>query len=130
MWVLGLVIMVDQIDQNIVRGVVDQIKADFHVNDAAIGLLLSAFVLVNGLVTVPAGYLADRWNRTRTIGHTVLGWSVITMITAAAQTFAQLARPARAARVRSGDHRTVGREPALRLLPHQPNAAACSRTSR
>jgi MFS family permease len=90
MWILGLVVMVDQIDQNIVRGVVDQIKADFGVNDAAIGLLLSAFVLVNGLVTVPAGYLADRWNRTRTIGHTVLGWSVITMITAAAQTFGQL----------------------------------------
>jgi MFS family permease len=90
MWVLGLVIMVDQIDQNIVRGVVDQLKADFGINDAAIGLLLSAFVLVNGLVTVPAGYLADRWNRTRTIGHTVFGWSAITMITAASQTFAQL----------------------------------------
>jgi MFS family permease len=90
MWVLGLVIMVDQIDQNIVRGVVDQLKADFGINDAAIGVLLSAFVLVNGLVTVPAGYLADRWNRTRTIGHTVLGWSFITMITAAAQNFATL----------------------------------------
>lgn len=90
MWVLGLVIMVDQIDQNIVRGVVDQLKQDFGVNDAAIGVLLSAFVLVNGLVTVPAGYLADRWHRTRTIGHTVLGWSFITMITAAAQNFATL----------------------------------------
>src|SRR6478609_12018444 len=78
MWILGLVVMVDQI------------KADFHVNDAAIGLLLSAFVLVNGLVTVPAGYLADRWNRTRTIGHTVLGWSFITMLTAAANSFATL----------------------------------------
>ena len=84
MWVLGMVIMVDQIDQNVVRGVISQIQADFHVNDAQIGVLLSAFVLVNGLVTVPAGYLADRWNRTRTIGHTVLGWSFITMLTAAA----------------------------------------------
>jgi MFS family permease len=90
MWVLGLVIMVDQIDQNIVRGVVDQLKHEFHINDAAIGLLLSAFVLVNGLVTVPAGYLADRWNRTRTIGHTVLAWSFITMLTAAATNFATL----------------------------------------
>ncbi len=90
MWVLGLVIMVDQIDQNIVRGVVPQLKEAFGIDDAAIGLLLSAFVLVNGLVTVPAGYLADRWNRTRTIGHTVLGWSVITMVTAAATNFATL----------------------------------------
>jgi MFS family permease len=90
MWVLGLVIMVDQIDQNIVRGVVDQLKEQFGVGDAAIGVLLSAFVLVNGLVTVPAGYLADRWNRTRTIGHTVIGWSLVTMVTAAANTFATL----------------------------------------
>jgi MFS family permease len=90
MWILGLVIMVDQIDQNVVRGVVDQLKHDFGINDAGIGLLLSAFVLVNGLVTVPAGYLADRWRRTRTIGNTVLGWSVITMLTAAATNFATL----------------------------------------
>jgi MFS family permease len=90
MWVLGLVIMVDQIDQNVVRGVVDQLKHDFGISDAGIGLLLSAFVLVNGLVTVPAGYLADRWNRTRTIGNTVLGWSLITMLTAAATNFATL----------------------------------------
>ena len=90
MWVLGMVIMVDQIDQNVVRGVISQIQADFHVNDAQIGVLLSAFVLVNGLVTVPAGYLADRWNRSRTIGHTVVGWSFITMLTAAAQSFGML----------------------------------------
>ena len=90
MWVLGMVIMVDQIDQNIVRGVISQIQDDFHVNDAQIGVLLSAFVLVNGLVTVPAGYLADRWNRSRTIGHTVVGWSLITMMTAAAPTFGVL----------------------------------------
>jgi MFS family permease len=90
MWILGLVIMVDQIDQNVVRGVVDQLKHDFGISDAGIGLLLSAFVLVNGLVTVPAGYLADRWHRTRTIGNTVLGWSFITMLTAAATNFATL----------------------------------------
>src|SRR5262245_37617388 len=90
MWVLGLVVMVDQIDQNIVRGVVPQLKEEFGIDDAGIGLLLSAFVLVNGLVTVPAGYLADRWNRTRTIGYTVLGWSFITMLTAAAMNFATL----------------------------------------
>jgi MFS family permease len=90
MWVLGLVIMIDQIDQNIVRGVVPQLKDEFGINDAQVGLLLSAFVVVNGLITVPAGYLADRWHRTRTIGHTVVGWSAVTMLTAAAGTFGVL----------------------------------------
>ncbi len=78
MWVLGLVIMVDQIDQNIVRGLVTPLKEDLGISDFQIGLLLSSFVLVNGLITVPAGYLADRWNRSRTIGHTVVAWSAIT----------------------------------------------------
>ncbi|MBK5288965.1 MAG: MFS transporter [Acidimicrobiia bacterium] len=90
MWVLGLVILIDQVDQNIVRGVIPQLKHDFGIGDAEIGLLLSIFVLVNGLITVPAGYLADRWHRTRTIGHTVIAWSGVTMITAAAQNFGQL----------------------------------------
>lgn len=78
MWVLGLVIMVDQIDQNIVRGLVTPLKEDLGLSDFQIGMLLSSFVLVNGLITVPAGYLADRWNRSRTIGHTVVAWSGIT----------------------------------------------------
>jgi MFS family permease len=90
MWVLGLVVLIDQIDQNLVRGVVPQLKSDFGIDDFGIGVLISAFVLVNGIVTVPAGYLADRWNRTRTIGHTVVAWSGITMLTAASQNFGQL----------------------------------------
>ncbi len=87
---LGLVIFIDQVDQNIVRGVIPQIQEQFGIDDFGIGVLLSAFVLVNGLITVPAGYLADRWNRTRAIGHTVVGWSAITMLTAAAQSFGML----------------------------------------
>ncbi len=90
MWVLGLVIMIDQADQNILRGVIPQLKHDFGIGDGEIGLLLSIFVLVNGLVTVPAGYLADRWHRTRTIGHTVIAWSALTMVIAASQNFAQM----------------------------------------
>jgi MFS family permease len=90
MWVLGLVILIDQADQNILRGVIPQLKHDFGIGDGEIGLLLSIFVLVNGIVTVPAGYLADRWHRTRTIGHTVVAWSALTMVIAASQNVAQL----------------------------------------
>ena len=90
MWVLGLVLMIDQIDQNIVRGVVTPLKHDFHLSDLAIGILLSSFILVNGIVSVPAGYLADRWHRTRTVGHTIVAWSGITALTAAAPNFPTL----------------------------------------
>src|SRR5919112_456861 len=90
MWMLGFVLLVDSMDQSIVRGLVTPLKEYFKVGDAAIGLLTSAFILVNGFITVPAGYLADRWNRTRTIGHTVLAWSGITALGAAAPNFASL----------------------------------------
>src|SRR5690606_28589899 len=78
MWVLGLVVLVDEVDKNIVRGLIDQLKDDFGVGDFAIGVLLSLQLLFNGVVTVPAGYLADRWNRTKAIGTTVVAWSGLT----------------------------------------------------
>lgn len=92
MWMLGLVTMIDQIDQNIVRGVVTPLQNDprLHLTNLQIGLLLSCFVLVNGVITVPAGYLADRWRRTRTIGHTIVGWSGLTALTAAMPNFGGL----------------------------------------
>jgi MFS family permease len=90
MWALGLVLLLDSVDQSIVRGLITPLKEEFGVGDFSIGLLTSAFILVNGLVTVPAGYLADRWHRTRTIGHTVLGWSGITALCAVAPTFPAL----------------------------------------
>ena len=77
-WVLGLVILVDEADKNIVRGLVTPLKEDLGVGDLGIAVLLSMALLFNGLITVPAGYLADRWMRTRAIGHTVIGWSAIT----------------------------------------------------
>src|SRR5436305_14486312 len=83
MWVLGLVIFIDQVDQNILRGVVTPLKQDLGIADLQIGVLLTAYTIVNGLITVPAGYLADRWHRTRPIGHTVVAWSGLTAVPAA-----------------------------------------------
>jgi MFS family permease len=90
MWVLGLVILVDEIDKNVVRGMITPIKEEFGVGDFAISLMLSLQLVFNGIVTVPAGYLADRWNRTRAIGKTVVAWSAISALGATAVTFPML----------------------------------------
>jgi MFS family permease len=90
MWVLGLVVLVDEIDKNIVRGLIDPLKDQFGVGDFGIGVLLSLQLLFNGLITVPAGYLADRWNRTRSIGTTVVAWSGLTAAGAASTSFGML----------------------------------------
>ena len=90
MWVLGLVLFMDEVDKNVVRGMITPLKEDFGVGDVGIGLLLSLALLFNGLITVPAGYLADRWNRTDAIGKTVVGWSVLTAGGAASVGFPML----------------------------------------
>jgi MFS family permease len=90
MWVLGLVILMDEIDKNIVRGMITPLQEEFGVGDFAIGVLLACSLLVNGLITVPAGYLADRWMRTRAIGGTVVVWSGLTALGAAALNFPML----------------------------------------
>ena len=80
MWVIGFTLMIDGIDQYIVRGDSDQLKAAFHVGDTAIAVLFSAFILVNGIATLPSGYLADRWNRTKAMAVTIVCWSVISAL--------------------------------------------------
>ena len=90
MWVLGLVILVDEMDKNIVRGLITPLKEEFGVGDLGISVLLSLALLFNGIITVPAGYLADRWVRTKAIGHTVVGWSALTAAGAAAVSFPML----------------------------------------
>jgi MFS family permease len=90
MWLLGLVVLTDQIDVAILRGVLTTLEDEFDLTDLQLGVLASCFIFVNGLVTVPAGYLADRWNRVRTVGFTMFVWSGITAVTAAAQNYTQL----------------------------------------
>ncbi len=90
MWVLGLVLLMDEVDKNVVRGMITPLKQEFGVGDLGIGVLLSLALLFNGLITVPAGYLADRWNRSRAIGQTVVGWSVLTAGGAASVGFPML----------------------------------------
>ncbi len=87
MLVLGLVTMVDNADQSIVRGVALQIERTFHVGDFQISLLGAAATVVNALVTMPAGYLADRWHRVRSIMITVLLWSLLSTFGAFSPTF-------------------------------------------
>lgn len=88
--VLALVNLIDQIDTSILRGVVPYIQDDFELSDAAVGLLGSAFVLVNALATIPAGWVADRYRRTTIVGFTLLSWSALSALSAGARSYPQL----------------------------------------
>ena len=66
------------------------IQQEFHLKDALIGLLASAFLLVYAFAALPFGYWADRGVRKTVIGVGVTIWSVATLFTGFAQNFFQL----------------------------------------
>jgi MFS family permease len=80
MWVLGFAVMIDNVDQYIVRGTSNQIERAFGVGDFQIGVLFSAFIVVNGIATMPASYLGDRWNRTNIMAVTIVAWSLVSAL--------------------------------------------------
>lgn len=88
--VLSLVALVDQVDTNILRGALPKLKVAFDLNDFQLGLLGFAFVFVNAIATIPAGWVADRYNRSRIIGFTLLSWSALSGLSAIAINFPTL----------------------------------------
>jgi MFS family permease len=58
--------------------------------DAQFGLLTSLFLWTYGLLSPFAGFLADKFNRSRVVIASLLVWSVVTWLTAYSKTYEQL----------------------------------------
>jgi MFS family permease len=87
---LALVTLVDAVDISILRGVLPLIKDDWDLSDLQLGLLGFAFIFVNIIAAIPAGWMADRYRRTRIIGLTMLTWSAFSALAAASVNYANL----------------------------------------
>ena len=90
LYVLSAVALIDQIDVSILRGVLPQLEKEFGLSDFQLGLLGFAFVFVNAIATIPAGWVADRYKRTKIIGWTLLSWSGLSALSAIAVNFPTL----------------------------------------
>ena len=87
LWVVGCFNYLDRVMITTMRGsIVDAIP----MTDAQFGLLTSIFLWVYGLLSPFAGFLADRFNRSRVIIGSLFAWSAITWLTAHATTFGEL----------------------------------------
>ncbi|MFC5820646.1 MFS transporter [Nonomuraea harbinensis] len=86
--VLFVVGMVDRIEANLLSGVLPLVQAEWGFSDTAAGSIPTAAALAATLVALPAGYLADRYNRTRILGIVVLCWALATLGTGLAAGFA------------------------------------------
>lgn len=80
------------IDRQILAFLVGPLKHDLQISDTQIGLLQGlAFALFYAFFGLPMGLLADRFSRRNIILTGLLVWSVMTALSGAARSYAQLA---------------------------------------
>ncbi len=91
LFVLVLCLTSNQLDINIVPYLAASIKADLHLSDTALSLLLGAsFGLFYTLVGLPIAYFVDRFSRRWILALGIATWNVGTALCGIAQNFAQL----------------------------------------
>jgi MFS transporter, Spinster family, sphingosine-1-phosphate transporter len=66
------------------------IQKEFHIDDAQVGLLGTAFLLVYAVAALPFGYWGDRGVRRTVIGVGVTIWSFATLLSGLAANYVQL----------------------------------------
>ncbi len=66
------------------------IQKEFHLNDAQVGLLGTAFLLVYAVAALPFGFWGDRGVRRTIVGVGVTIWSLATLLSGFASNYAQL----------------------------------------
>jgi len=87
LWFVGLL---NYLDRLVITTMRESVVASVSMTEAQFGLLTSIFLWVYGVLSPSCGFLADRFSRRRLIFFSLLVWSVVTLLTGCAQTFAQL----------------------------------------
>lgn len=78
-------------DRFVVSTLIEPIKHEFQLSDAAVGFLTGVgLAIFYSTAGIPLGMLADRTNRKRLIVFSVLAWSVLTALCGLSRTFLQL----------------------------------------
>jgi MFS family permease len=90
-WPLIVIIavsLVDRLESSVLSAILPLLQEEWGFSDTAGGSLSAAISITGTAVALPAGYLADRANRTRLLAVVVALWSVITLGSALAISFA------------------------------------------
>ncbi|HEY1605411.1 MAG TPA: MFS transporter [Allosphingosinicella sp.] len=89
--ILVLVYIFNFVDREIVAILAVPIKAELHLSDTRIGLMIGlAFALFYSGLGIPIAWLADRRSRVRIIAASLALWSLFTGLSGATCSFAQL----------------------------------------
>jgi predicted MFS family arabinose efflux permease len=77
-------------DRAAMSAVLSSLRVDLALSDLALGMLGSFFLWSYALGSPWAGVLADRWPRGRIVVVSLIGWSVVTVLTGLATSFPML----------------------------------------
>jgi MFS family permease len=89
--VVTLMAMVSYIDRASIFHVIDPIKADLRVDDFQMSLVIGfAFIALYSIFAIPAGWVADRWNRKAILFISIFFSGLAAMASGFATTYAQL----------------------------------------
>jgi MFS family permease len=77
-------------DRYVGAALVSPIQKEFHITDAQVGLLATAFLLVYAIAALPFGFWGDRGVRRTVIGVGVTIWSLATLFSGFAASYIQL----------------------------------------
>ena len=87
LWMVGCLNYLDRVMITTMRG---SLMEAIPMTDAQFGLLTSVFLWIYAILSPFAGFMADRFNRSRVIIGSLFAWSLITWLTAHATTFNEL----------------------------------------
>ncbi len=82
--------MLDAMDVMLYAFALSKIQAEFHLSAATAGALASATLVTSAAGGILAGWLADRFGRTRALIGSILAYSVFTALTATSSSLAEL----------------------------------------
>lgn len=78
------------LDRTMIATMRDSVVKAIPMTNAQFGLLTSVFLWVYGFLSPVAGFMADRFNRSRVIIGSLMVWSIITLLTSYVKTYEQL----------------------------------------
>ena len=87
---LFIIAMLNYIDRTMITTMRLSITDSIPMSDAEFGLLTAVFLWVYGIFSPFAGYLADRYSRSRVILFSLFVWSLVTWMTSYATSFNEL----------------------------------------
>lgn len=90
MTLLLLILALDYADRTLIGALGPTLEQVYHISQAQLGYLSSAFLLVGVGAVVPLGVLTDRVRRMRLLAWCLVIWSVMEGVTGAALSFAML----------------------------------------